>query len=162
VAMVGVVLVAAGSSGGSLVRNIGSVPSAGLWLAAAWAVFYGVFLSLYAEASAGGGQPWALFSSRVSLLATALALALARRASLRVPRRTVPLVALNGMLILAGVATFGWAAAIGPISVVSVLATLSPVVTVALAVLLLRESLGSRQRMGLVAAIIGVALLAAG
>ena len=162
VAMVGVVLVAAGSSGGSLLRNIGSVPSAGLWLAAAWAVFYGVFLSLYAEASAGGGQPWALFSSRVSLLATALALALARRASLRVPRRTVPLVALNGMLILAGVATFGWAAAIGPISVVSVLATLSPVVTVALAVLLLRESLGSRQRMGLVAAIIGVALLAAG
>jgi drug/metabolite transporter (DMT)-like permease len=162
VAMVGVVLVAAGSSGGSLLRNIGSVPSAGLWLAAAWAVFYGVFLSLYAEASAGGGQPWALFSSRVSLLATALALALARRASLRVPRRTVPLVALNGMLILAGVATFGWAAAIGPISVVSVLATLSPVVTVALTVLLLRESLGSRQRMGLVAAIIGVALLAAG
>ena len=162
VAMVGVVLVAAGSSGGSLLRNIGSVPSAGLWLAAAWAVFYGVFLSLYAEASAGGGQPWALFSSRVSLLATALALALARRASLRVPRRTVPLVALNGMLILAGVATFGWAAAIGPISVVSVLATFSPVVTVALAVLLLRESLGSRQRMGLVAAIIGVALLAAG
>jgi drug/metabolite transporter (DMT)-like permease len=162
VAMVGVVLVAAGSSGGSLLRNIRSVPSAGLWLAAAWAVFYGVFLSLYAEASAGGGQPWALFSSRVSLLATALALALARRASLRVPRRTVPLVALNGMLILAGVATFGWAAAIGPISVVSVLATLSPVVTVALAVLLLRESLGSRQRMGLVAAIIGVALLAAG
>ena len=162
VAMVGVVLVAAGSSGGSLLRNIGSVPSADLWLAAAWAVFYGVFLSLYAEASAGGGQPWALFSSRVSLLATALALALARRASLRVPRRTVPLVALNGMLILAGVATFGWAAAIGPISVVSVLATFSPVVTVALAVLLLRESLGSRQRMGLVAALIGVALLAAG
>jgi drug/metabolite transporter (DMT)-like permease len=36
------------------------------------------------------------------------------------------------------------------------------VVTVALAVLLLRESIGSRQRMGLVAAIIGVALLAAG
>jgi drug/metabolite transporter (DMT)-like permease len=162
VAMVGVVLVAAGSGGGSLLRSIGSVPSAGLWLAAAWAVFYGVFLSLYAEASAGGGQPWALFSSRVSLLATALGLALARRTSLRLPRRTVPLVALNGLLILAGVATFGWAAAIGPVSVVSVLATLSPVVTVALAVLLLRERLGSRQRMGLVAALVGVALLAAG
>ena len=162
VAMVGVVLVAAGSSGASLLRNLGAVPSAGLWLAAAWAVFYGVFLSLYAEASAGGGQPWALFSSRVSLLTTALALPLARRTSLRLPWRTVPLVALNGLLILAGVATFGWAAAIGPVSVVSVLATLSPVVTVALAVLLLRERLGRRQRLGLAAAIIGVALLAAG
>jgi drug/metabolite transporter (DMT)-like permease len=162
VAMVGVVLVAAGSSGGSLLGNLGAVPSAGLWLGAAWAVCYGVFLSLYAAASAGGGQPWALFSSRISLLATVLALPLARRTSLRLPWRTVPLVALNGLLILAGVATFGWAAAIGPVSVVSILATLSPVVTVALAVLLLRERLGHRQRLGLVAAIVGVVLLAAG
>jgi drug/metabolite transporter (DMT)-like permease len=162
VAMVGVVLVAAGSSGGSLLRNLADVPSVGLWLAAAWAAFYGVFLSLYAEASAGGGQPWALFSSRVALLATALALPLARRTSLRLPWRSVPLAALNGLLILAGVATFGWAAAIGPVSVVSVLATLSPVVTVALAVLILRERLGSRQRIGLAAAIVGVILLAAG
>jgi uncharacterized membrane protein len=36
------------------------------------------------------------------------------------------------------------------------------VVTVALAVLLLRERLGHRQRLGLVAAIVGVVLLAAG
>ena len=162
VAMVGVVLVAAGSGGSSLLRNLATVPSTGLWLAAAWAAFYGVFLSLYAEASAGGGQPWALFSSRVALLTTALVLPLARRTSLRLPWRTVPLVALNGLLILAGVATFGWAAAIGPVSIVSVLATLSPVVTVALAVLLLRERIGRRQRLGLAAAIVGVALLAAG
>jgi drug/metabolite transporter (DMT)-like permease len=36
------------------------------------------------------------------------------------------------------------------------------VVTVALAVLLLRERIGRRQRLGLAAAIVGVALLAAG
>jgi drug/metabolite transporter (DMT)-like permease len=162
VAMIGVVLVAAGSSGGSLLRNLTAVPSVGLALAATWAVSYGVFLSLYAEASDGGGQPWALFSSRVSLLATALVLPLARRTSLRLPWRSVPLVALNGLLILAGVATFGWAAAIGPVSVVSVLATLSPVITVAMAVLLLRERLGGRQRIGLAAAIVGVVFLAAG
>jgi drug/metabolite transporter (DMT)-like permease len=161
-AMIGVVLVAAGSSGGSLLRNLTAVPSVGLALAATWAVSYGVFLSLYAEASNGGGQPWALFSSRVSLLATALVLPLARRTSLRLPWRSVPPVALNGLLILAGVATFGWAAAIGPVSVVSVLATLSPVITVAMAVLLLRERLGGRQRIGLAAAIVGVVFLAAG
>jgi drug/metabolite transporter (DMT)-like permease len=162
VAMIGVVLVAAGSGGGSLLRNLTAVPSAGLWLAATWAFAYGVFLSLFAAASDGGGQPWALFSSRVSLLATALVLPLARRTSLRLPWRMVPLVALNGLLILAGVATFGWAAAIGPVSVVSVLSTLSPVITVAMAVLLLRERLGRRQRVGLAAAIVGVVLLAAG
>ena len=162
VAMVGVVLVAAGSSGGSLLSNLAAVPPAGLWLAATWAVCYGVFLSLFAEASAGGGQPWAVFSSRVSLLATALLLPLARRTSLRLHWRSVPLAALNGLLILAGVATYGWAAAIGPVSVVSVLATLSPVITVAMAVLLLRERLGGRQRIGLAAAIVGVVFLAAG
>lgn len=162
VATIGVVLVAAGSSGGSLLRNLTAVPSVGLWLAATWAVSYGVFLSLFAEASEDSGQPWALFSSRVTLLATALVLPLARRTPLRLPWRMVPLVALNGLLILAGVATFGWAAAIGPVSVVSVLATLSPVITVAMAVLLLRERLGGRQRMGLAAAVVGVVLLAAG
>jgi drug/metabolite transporter (DMT)-like permease len=45
---------------------------------------------------------------------------------------------------------------------VSVLATLSPLVTVALAVGLLRERLGARQQVGLVAATGGVVLLAAG
>jgi drug/metabolite transporter (DMT)-like permease len=43
-----------------------------------------------------------------------------------------------------------------------VLATLSPLVTVALAVVLLRERLARSQRLGLVAAMAGVVLLAAG
>jgi drug/metabolite transporter (DMT)-like permease len=162
VAMVGVVLVAAGSSGASLLRNLRAVPPAGLVLAVAWAIFYGIFLSLFAEASAAGGQPWAVFTSRVTLLATALVLPLARGTTVRLPWRSVPLVVVNGLLILGGVVTFGWAAAVGPVSVVSVLATLSPLVTVGLAVVLLRERLGSRQRIGLVAALVGVVLLAAG
>jgi drug/metabolite transporter (DMT)-like permease len=161
VAMVGVVLVAAGG-GRSERRPLAKLPAIGLWLAAAWAVFYGVFLSLFAEASRGDGQPWAVFSSRVTLLLTALALPLLRGTSIRLPRSAVPLAAVNGLLILAGVVTFGFAAAIGPVSVVSVLATLSPVVTVALAVIVLREGLIGRQRIGLMASILGIVLLAAG
>jgi drug/metabolite transporter (DMT)-like permease len=46
--------------------------------------------------------------------------------------------------------------------VVSVLARLSPLVTVALAVVLLRERLGGSQQVGLATATAGVVLLAAG
>ncbi|MCW2537818.1 MAG: protein of unknown function transrane, partial [Modestobacter sp.] len=133
----------------------------GLWLAAAWAVLYGVFLSVFAEA-AQGGEFWAVSSSRISLLLTVLALPLARGTSLRLPRSAVPLAVGNGLLILGGVSAFAFATQAGLVSVVSVLATLSPVVTVALAVVVLRERLFWRQHAGLAAAIAGVVLLAAG
>lgn len=160
-ALIGVVLVAAGRTRPSELEPLTTLPRLGLWLAASWAVFYGVFLSLFAEASRGG-EAWAVFSSRVALLATALAMPLVRGTSLRLPRSAVPLAAVNGLLILAGVITYGLATAAGLVSVVSVLATLSPIVTVALAVVLLHERLAGRQQVGLATAIVGVVLLAAG
>jgi len=139
----------------------GALRPVGLRLAASWALCYGTFLSLFAEASKGG-RAWAVFDSRVALLLTAVAVPLLRGTSLRLPWNAVPLVAVNGLLILGGVITYGLATAAGLVSVVSVLATLSPVVTVALAVVLLRERLRRWQRVGLVAAVVGVVLLAAG
>lgn len=166
-ALVGVVLVAAGHGGGA-----GGVPpsegrATGLWLAAAWAILYGVFLSLFAEAAGGGaagvgGEVWAVLTSRVTLLATVVAVPLLRGSSLRLPLDALPLVTLNGLLILAGVTAFAGATSAGLVSVVSVLATLSPLVTVALAVVLLRERLARSQHVGLVAAMAGIVLLAAG
>jgi drug/metabolite transporter (DMT)-like permease len=166
-ALVGVVLVAAGQGGGEPgVPSPGS-RTTGLWLAAAWALLYGVFLSLFAEAAGGGsagssGEIWAVLTSRVTLLATVAAVPLVRGSSLRLHRGALALVTLNGLLILGGVTAFAAATSAGLVSVVSVLATLSPLVTVALAVVLLRERLARRQRVGLVAAMAGVVLLAAG
>lgn len=159
-AIIGVVLVAARSnrSGAS---PLAALPPAGLWLAASWTVFYGTFLTLFAEASKAS-QAWAVFDSRVALLATALVLPLLRGAPLRMPWRSVPGTAATGLLILSGVVTYGLATRAGLVSVVSVLATLSPVVTVALAVILLKERLERRQRMGVVVAVLGVVLIAAG
>lgn len=159
-ALVGVVLVASGQ------RSVGADPpggnrTRGLWLAGAWAVLYGVFLSLFAEA-ANGGEMWAVLTSRVTLLLTVVAIPLARRTPVRLPRSVIPLVVLNGLLILGGVLAFAGATSAGLVSVVSVLATLSPLVTVALAVVLLRERLAPGQQVGLVAALAGVVLLAAG
>jgi drug/metabolite transporter (DMT)-like permease len=165
-ALVGVVLVAAGQRNGPGTGLPGANRSRGLWLAALWAVLYGVFLSLFAEAVASGqgtgGEVWAVLTSRVALLLTVVAVPLVRRAPLRLDRGALPLVTVNGLLILGGVAAFAGAISAGLVSVVSVLATLSPLVTVALAVVLLRERLVRSQHAGLVAAMAGVVLLAAG
>ncbi len=61
-----------------------------------------------------------------------------------------------------GTIAYGAATTQGLLSVVAVLATLAPVVTVALAVLLLGERLTGRQRVGVAVALGGVVLLAAG
>ena len=65
-------------------------------------------------------------------------------------------------LLLIGTAAYGVATTKGLVSIVSVIATLSPVVTVALAVVLLHERLAGRQRLGVTIALAGVVLLAAG
>lgn len=165
-ALVGVVLVAAGQG-----RGTGAPPPApnrtrGLWLATAWAVLYGVFLSLFAEAVARGegvgGELWAVLTSRVALLATVAALPLVHGGTLRMRPGAAPLAALNGLLILGGVTAFAAATSAGLVSVVSVLATLSPLVTVGLAAVLLRERLGRGQSAGLAAATAGTVLLAVG
>jgi drug/metabolite transporter (DMT)-like permease len=160
-AIIGVVLVAAGPGGPSGMRTLGNVRPIGLWLAATWAICYGIFLSLFAVASAGH-QSWAVLTSRAALLGTALALPALRGRSLRLPRRAIPLAAVNGLLILGGVVTFGVATGVGLVSVVSVLATLSPLITVAMAVVILRERLSRFQQGGLLAAVVGIVLLAAG
>jgi len=166
-ALVGVVLVAAGQGGGTPGDLPAEGRTAGLWLAVLWAVLYGVFLSLFAEAAGGGtapgsGEIWAVVTSRITLLATVVAVPLVRGSSIRLHRGALPLVTLNGLLILGGVTAFAAATSAGLVSVVSVLATLSPLVTVALAVVLLRERLARSQHVGLVAAMAGVVLLAAG
>jgi drug/metabolite transporter (DMT)-like permease len=166
-ALAGVVLVAAGQRGGSGADPPGGNRSIGLWLAAVWAVLYGVFLSLFSEAVADGesgigGELWAVLTSRVALLVTVVAVPLVRGSPLRLSRSALPLVTLNGLLILGGVTAFAAATSAGLVSVVSVLATLSPLVTVALAVVLLRERLGGSQQAGLATATAGVVLLAAG
>lgn len=159
-AVCGVVLVAMRRAGGGG-APAASLPRAGLLLAVGWALCYGAFLSLFAEAS-HGGSTWAVFDSRVALLVTGLVLPLVRGLPLGLSRAAAPLAAVNGLLILGGVVAFAAALSTGLTSIVSVLATLSPVITVALAVVLLRERLVRWQRVGLVTTVVGVVLLAAG
>lgn len=146
--------------------------SRGIGWALLAALLFGTFLTTYAGAAADSSAG-ALLWSRVALVATTGAAILVLRAKLRVrPRPLVPsrarstrdgaLVLVPGLLLALGTFAFGEASRIGLLSVVSVIATLNPVVTVVLAFVLLRERPAGAQRWGALAALAGVVLLAAG
>ena len=67
-----------------------------------------------------------------------------------------------GVMDTAGNSFFAAASSLGEVSVVSVLATLYPVVTVGLAAVVLSERVAGLQLVGVVAALAGVALISAG
>ena len=152
----GVVLAAARESGGTA----HAAPRT-LLLAAGSALSFGGFLALFGAAS-DASAPWALFSSRATLVACTAAVVLGRRLPVAVPVERLAAVALPGLLLLVGTVSYGIATTQGLVSVVAVLATLAPVVTVGLAVVVLGERLARRQQVGVVTALLGVVLLAAG
>lgn len=135
------------------------VASVGIALLAAAA--FGSFLAFFAAAS-DHGAPAAVLTSRVALLLCTVPVVAVFRLPWRVPRRDIAPVALPGLLLVVGTIAYGVATTKGLVSVVSVLATLSTVVTVGLAVLVLGERLVARQQLGVAIALAGVVLLASG
>ncbi|WP_205697411.1 EamA family transporter [Conexibacter sp. SYSU D00693] len=130
--------------------------------AVAWAlgsaVAFGGFLSLMAPA-ADGSVLWAVCASRVSLLTIVAATGLVLGQALRAPAARLPLLAVPGLLLFSGTLAYSAATQHGDLSVVSVLGSLFPVVTVGLAFVLLRERLASVQAAGVAAAVAGTVLL---
>lgn len=133
----------------------------GLGWALAAAVLFGTFLATYAGAAADS-SPGALVWSRVALVVTTGVGIVLLRAPVRVGPRDGALVLVPGLLLALGTFAFGEATRIGLLSVVSVIATLNPVVTVVLAFVLLRERPSGLQRAGAALALAGIVLLASG
>jgi drug/metabolite transporter (DMT)-like permease len=133
----------------------------GIALAVVAAVGIG-FLLVFLDAASEADPYWASLVQRVtstSLLALAL---LALRPSLRTPPRHALALVAVGVLDVGGNTLFAVATTKGVIGVVSVLASLYPVVTVALARVVYRERLTRIQAAGVGAALTGVGLIAAG
>ena len=121
---------------------------------------FGVFLAGMAPA-AEAGTFWAVAISRVALLALFATVALRLASPLRVSGRDLPRVMVPGLLLFGGTMLYTAATREGDLSVVAVLGSLFPVVTVGLAYALLGERLGRTQAAGAVAAMLGGVLLAA-
>ena len=161
-ALSGLVLVARRTRAGAAAaaeRRPGDDVRLAVLLALGAALCFGTFLAAMGPASETSAG-WAVMVSRLSLLA-ALILVAVRVGELRgaVAARRLPRLAIPGLLLFAGTLSYAAATREGDLSVVSVLGSLFPVVTVALAVGLDRERLGWAQALGVVLTLSGVVAL---
>jgi drug/metabolite transporter (DMT)-like permease len=105
---------------------------------------------------------WATLVFRSTGAVIVVALFLALRPQARLGRGDVLALALLGVLDSAGNGLFAAAASQGVVSVVSVLASLYPITTVALAWVYLRERVHALQAVGVAGALAGVVLVSGG
>ena len=152
---VGGVMIAARRPGGGQPAD-GDERAAARW-ALLSAVAFGTFLACIAPASEDGVF-WAVMLSRAALLIVFVAVALAIAAPLRVPVSRLPLLAVPGVLLFAGTLAYSAATLEGDLSVVSVLSSLFPLVTVGLAYAG-GERVSGRQAGGVAAALCGIVLI---
>ena len=158
VAMLGIVLAArepADAAPSSAVR-------ASLALAGLAALGFGTFFVLIDRATEQGGAPWSLLLVRVGEVALLGLLALAMRPAMPVSTRDAMPLLVIGTLDFAATALFALATEQGLLSVVSVVGSLYPAVTVVLARVVLAERVARSQELGVVLTLAGVVAISAG
>jgi drug/metabolite transporter (DMT)-like permease len=142
-----------------------SPPTRGVALALGAGVCLGTSLVFYLQTSSASGL-WPVLAARVAalvLVAAAVAVVAARHGALPFPRDTDRMLALSaGLLDVTATTLLLLAVRRGLILVVAPLAALAPAATVILARLVLDERLHAGQRIGLVLALVGLVLVAAG
>jgi drug/metabolite transporter (DMT)-like permease len=105
---------------------------------------------------------WAILANRVAGVTLLLAVAAAARPRVALPAVQSSQLVTIGLLDVGANALYAVATRHGLVSVVAVVASLYPVVVVALAHLVLNERLRASQAAGVVLALAGVALITAG
>jgi drug/metabolite transporter (DMT)-like permease len=159
-AIIGVVL--ASREDDAALRSDGRAPSrASILLALVAAAGFGTFF-VALRTSAKADVAWALLSARLAgVVLLVAAFALRRPGAVR-DRRALVVLVVVGLLDLSANGLYAIATRHGLLSVVAVGASLYPLGTVLLARVLLGERVRRVQEVGIVAALTGVALIAAG
>src|SRR5215211_2388658 len=157
--LLGFVLALGGVAAASLERQIGDVRiAAGVpWAIAAVIGFGGYYVPMHAASEQD--FLWAAFVFRSTVAVLALTAWLILRPPISAARGHLGAIAMIGILDTAGNTLFAAASSLGDVSVVSVLATLYPVTTVALAAIVLGERLDRLQLAGVASALLGVVLI---
>jgi drug/metabolite transporter (DMT)-like permease len=156
-ALVGVALASREEVGGGW--RGGTTRGAGLALLSA--LGFGLFFVGIDNAS-DEDVAWAIFFNRAASVAVLVAAFAALRPPLAARRSDLPVLALIGVLDISANAMFAVASTKGLVSLVSVLGSLYPLTTVALAAVVLRERPHRIAQAGVVLALTGVVLIAAG
>jgi len=126
------------------------------------AVGIGVMLVGFNETAARASAAWAMFGGRLSSATFFTLFLLALRPRLGFARAALPGIVAIGLLDTGANGLFALATTKGYLSLVAVVGSLYPVVTVVLAYGVLRERLARHQLVGVIGALLGVALIAAG
>jgi drug/metabolite transporter (DMT)-like permease len=143
-------------------RPAKAVPArASIGLALVAALGFGAFF-IGMKAGADARVPWALLAARAASVAAVLVVVVALRVPLPAAPRRLGALALVGLLDASANGLYAAAATESLLSVVAVLGALYPVSTVLLARVVLGERVRRIQEVGIVAALGGVALIAAG
>ena len=135
--------------------------AAGAGLAVVAALGFGLFV-VGLDAGADESAAWAVVAARAASVSVAVVAAAVTTASLRPPRRLLPMLVGVGVFDTGANVLVAAATTHGAAGIVAVLSALYPVVTVVLAWLLLDERLGRSKRIGGVVALAGAAFVAAG
>jgi drug/metabolite transporter (DMT)-like permease len=133
----------------------------GVGLAVASAVAFGVFY-VALDAAAEAEPLGTVLVGRIALVGLLLVAALVTRTSMTVPRADLPPLLAVGLLDLGAVVLYALATREGLLSVVSVLASFAPLITIVLAHVLLRERISRVQSVGVGATLCGIMLIAIG
>jgi drug/metabolite transporter (DMT)-like permease len=164
IAEAGLVLAIAGVGLASWERGEGGASGAaarGAGLAVLAALAFGLFF-VGMDSAADAGVWWPVVLNRCASIGMLVIVALVSRRPPRVARAARPTAAAIGILDIGANALFVAALGYGLAGIVSVLGSLYPLTTVVLAWLVLRERAGSWQRLGIVGALAGVALVSLG
>ena len=151
VALAGGVLAAQSSRGAVVTR-------AGVGWALLSALGFGTLLVVLPLA-AESGTAWAILDARLAVVVLLVAGIAVLRLPVRSAPRSLPLLAIPGLLLLGGTLAYAEATQRGQLSVVAVCASLATVVTAVLAFVVSGERLSRLQRAGIALATAGVALL---
>jgi drug/metabolite transporter (DMT)-like permease len=157
-ALIGVVLASREEVVGDSERR-GTARGTGLALVSA--LGFGFFF-LAMDRASDADVPWAMLVNRITGVSLLVAAVLVLRTPFRAGRRDIPVLMAIGTLDTAANALYGVAATQGLVSVVSVMGSLYPITTVALAAVVLNERPHRLAQVGVVTALLGVTLVAAG
>ena len=141
--------------------HTGGGRAAGIGLALLAALGFGLYF-VFADRAADDSVPYAVATARGVSLLLAFVVALAVGASLRPGRGFLPVLVVVGLCDVGANMLFSLATTRGYLSIVAVLAALYPVVTVALAAIILHERVAPAQRAGVAGALTGAAMITAG
>jgi drug/metabolite transporter (DMT)-like permease len=135
--------------------------ASGAGLAILAALGFGLYF-VAIDAGADESASWAVVAARITAVSLGTLVALASARSLRAPRSMLPMLVAVGLIDTSANVLVAAATTYGAAGIVAVLSSLYPIVTMALAWIIIGERLGATKRAGGVVAIAGAAFVAAG